>query len=235
MANNHYFYTKYSLSDLDLIVSDHQKVFNHSLEDLFSDDELLRYENLIDSIAAIYVQPILSDLSFDDFYADSVFESEQKSYFLECRSSICLENIPYLETNPFQVSYLLELLGLLPGILVDRGGVNELLFEKDYGRMLTRFKKMEDLVSQVTPRPIEVKTSKPVDPIDFYIRDVYFELERLRDQKISIDELSPKIQKIFHVMEMGHFDASELLKRVGLNPKELDDGLERLKFWLKKK
>ncbi len=235
MANNLYLYTKYTLIDLELIVSSHQKEFNNSLEDLFSDDELLRFENLIDSIAAVYVQPVLNELSFDDFYADPKREIEQKDYFLQCKSSVCLENVPYLETNPFQVSYLIELLSRLRGVLIDLGGVSELMFEEDYKLQLGRFKQMEALLGPIESKPLEVRTSKPVDPIDFYIRDVYSELDRLKNHDIVIEELSPKVQKIFQIMRVERLDASSLLKKVGLNPKELDDGLERLKFWLRKK
>jgi hypothetical protein len=80
-----------------------------------------------------------------------------------------------------------------------------------------------------------MKKSIPVDPIDFLILDVYKEFDRLKSTSVPFEELSEKVFSIYAVMRHERIeDGSELLKRVGLNAKDLDDGLERLKFWLRK-
>lgn len=236
MSRSHYFYFNFSLFELEAIVESHQKEFDILLEDLFTEDELIYFEKQIDSIAAVYVQPILDELSFEDFYADPIREEEQRKFFASAQSSICLENLPYFETNSFQVSYLKHLLNKIPEVLIDQGGVSELVFKEGYQRILNQYKDIDSFLPKVLNKPIEVKTKRPVDPIDFLILDVYKELGRLKNAGIEIDlsEQGDRTKKIIKVMLSGQLDASELLKRSGLGAKEFDDGLERVKFWLRK-
>jgi hypothetical protein len=233
MSQSIYLYTTLPVHQLEVIIESHKEDFDNMLNDTFSDEEMLHYEKIIDSIAAVYVQPILSELSFDDFYADSKVENEQRIFFGKCRSSISLENLPFLESNPVQITYLRKLLGLFEEVLIDKGGVHELRFKDDYLNEIQKFKSMDSLIKPVST-PIEIKTTKPVDPIDFLILDVYKEFERLKNHDFSIEDLSPKVQKIFHVMKSEKLDSTGLLRKIGLNPKDFDDGLERLKFWLRK-
>jgi len=209
--------------------------FDHLLNDSFTEFELEHFEKQIDSIAAVYVQPVLEELSFDDFYADPVFENDQRMFFERCKSTIVLENLPYLESNSFQVSYLKMLLTKFDDVLIDRGGVSELCFKDQFLKDLSGFKTIDSLLKPIE-KVIEVKTpSKPVDPIDFLIMDVYRELNRLKGAPVNPEGLPPKIIKIFAVMEAEpKLGADALLRKTSLNPKDLDDGLERLKFWLRK-
>jgi len=209
--------------------------FDHLLNDSFTEFELEHFEKQIDSIAAVYVQPVLEELSFDDFYADPVFENDQRMFFERCKSTIVLENLPYLESNSFQVSYLKMLLTKFDDVLIDRGGVSELCFKDQFLKDLSGFKTIDSLLKPIE-KVVEVKTpSKPVDPIDFLIMDVYRELNRLKGAPVNPEGLPPKIIKIFAVMEAEpKLGADALLRKTSLNPKDLDDGLERLKFWLRK-
>lgn len=238
MSRSHYFYFKLSVKDLESLVSAYQAEFDLLLEDCFTDDELTIYEKMIDAIAAVYVQPILSEMSFDDFYADEKREDMQRSFFEAAKSSICLENLPYFESNPFQVAYLKALLSRFAEVLIDRGGVNELVFKEDYLSELSKYKDIDSLIPEIEmPKP-EIKTSRPVDPIDFFIFDVYKEIDRLKStgkiSDIDLEGQSEKCKKIFSVMSAEKLDSSALLRKTGLNAKEFDDTLERLKFWLKK-
>ena len=227
-------YSILNVSTLEKVVESFQEEFNTLLEDCFTDEELQVYEKDIDSIAAIYVQPIFSELSFEDFYAKESEEQKQRFFFETCKSSILLENIPYFESNPFQVTYLLELLKKFDEVLIDRGGINELIFKGAFLESLRPFKTMDQVVPTVIPARPENKTSAPVDPIDFLILDVYREMERTKSLSLPFEELSPKVQKIYQVMGGSRMDATDLLRASGLNAKDFDDGLERLKFWLKK-
>lgn len=224
------------LSDIDAIVEGFREEFDEALKDLFTDEELALLEPKLEALGAVFVQPILSELTFDDFYASEEQESKQRDFFEKCRTTITIENLPFLETNPFQVSYLKELLGKFPEALIDRGGVFEILFKKDYLHLLECFKDMMSLTGgpKVTVKT-PVKSSAPVDPIDFLIRDVYRELDRLGEREIPSEELSPKLQKILLVLRSDRSgDATELLRKTGLNAKDFDDGLEGLKFRLRK-
>lgn len=238
MSRSHYFYFKLSVKDLEAVVSAYQLEFDALLEDCFSDEELAGHEKMIDAIAAVYVQPILSEMSFDDFYAEEKNEAVQRDFFESAKSSICLENLPYFESNPFQVTYLKALLSRFPEVLIDRGGVNEIVFKEQYLSELSKYKDIDSLITEyVAPRQ-EVKTFKPVDPIDFFIFDVYKEIERLKSEgkttDLRLDDQSEKLRKIYFVMSAEKLDSSALLRKTGLNAKEFDDTLERLKFFLKK-
>jgi len=79
-----------------------------------------------------------------------------------------------------------------------------------------------------------------VDPIDFLILDVYKELERLRNsakwQEVTqgMEAQPEKTRMAYSAMLDDKLDASLLLRKSGLNAKDFDDNLERLKFYLKK-
>lgn len=234
MSRSHYFYLRLSVKELEKVIQGYQEEFDTLLEDTFSDDELLKYEKMIDSIAAIYVQPISNELSFDDFYAKPSEEDKQRLFFESAKSCICLDNLPYFESNPFQVTYILDLLWSFEEVLIDQGGVSELVFRKDYLEEIKKYKTMDSLISEPAPRVIENKTSIPVTPIDFLIVDIYKGLDRLVDKNLDLESLSPKAQKIYEAMKGEKVDSETVFKKSGLIPKDFDDSLERLKFWLKK-
>lgn len=234
MSRSHYFFLKLSVPELERIVHDYQEEFNTLLEDTFSDDELQKHEKMIDSIAAVYIQPISEELTFDDFYPDPKTKEEQKSFFERCRSCLCVDNLPYFESNPFQVTYLKDLLWSFEEVLIDRGGVSELTFRKDYLEELKRYKTMESLIDDL-PEVVNVpKTSIPVTPIDFLVVDIYKELKRIGKELPDGEVLSEKARKIFEVMRKEELDSEAIFKKSGLNAKDFDDNLEKVKFWLKK-
>ena len=240
MSKAHYFYSLTPLAELERLVEAHQQDFEELLNDTFSEIELVTFEKLLDSISAIFVQPIINELTFDDFFPQENEAAKQKSYFDECKSSICIENISDFHNNPFQVTYLVELLRNFDDVLIDTGGVNELVFKKEYLEDLKKFKNIFSLVPKIEKKAIEVKTNKPIDPIDFLILDVYKELDRLIkiEKNDSVEELlkeqSEKLKKTFFAIKDEKLDASSLLRKSGLNAKDFDDNLERLKFFLKK-
>ncbi|WP_408095789.1 hypothetical protein ACJVC5_12155 [Peredibacter sp. HCB2-198] len=227
-------YFRLSVKELERVIEDYQAEFDQALEDTFSDDELLKYEPMIDAIAAIYVQPISNELSFDDFYGDPAQEEKQRLFFESCRSSIVLENLPYFESNPIQVTYLTDLLWSFEEVLIDPGGVSNLMFRKDYLEELKRYKPMDSLLADKPEKVIETKTSVPVSPIDFLVLDVYKELDRLRGFAVPVDDLGEKPRRIYEAMKNEKLDSTGLFKKSGLIPKDFDDGLERLKFFLRK-
>lgn len=240
MTRTHYFYFRLTVKELEALVQAHQMDFDSLVKDNFPEDVLNQYEKMLDDLAAVIPQPILSELSFDDFYADPNLEGEQRLFFSSCRSSLCLDNLPYFQTNPFQVSYLLMFLKRIEESLIDQGGVSALVFKKYYMEELSRYKNLETLMEKVSAKVLETKTTKPVHPIDFVILDVYKEIDRLSAQnKIffaseQMETQSEKLKKLFSVMKVEKLDASALLKRSTLIPKDFGDYLERLKFFLKK-
>lgn len=240
MANAHYFYLPLTVADLEKKVRTHQQEFDEYLNETFSETELNQFERELDSIAAVFVQPIFSEMSFDDFYANPDEEDGQRFFFDACKSSICLENLPDFHSNPFQITWLLQLLELFDDVLIDQGGVEELEFKAHYVEKLKKYKSVDSMISSPLEKPIEVKTTKPVFPIDFLILDVYREIDRLKsNQQIyraieSIESLPEKTQKIFKVVMNERLDSTSLLKKCGLNPKDFGDYLEKLKFFLKR-
>lgn len=218
------------------VVEAFQEEFETLLKDLYTDEELEMIESKLDAIAAVYVQPVSSEISFDDFYFHEESENEQRRFFDSCRSLITFENLPFLETNIYQVTYLKDLLKKFDDFLIDTGGVSELQTKSQFMEYLGKFKDIDHGVKKETPvAPKPMKKSIPVDPIDFLIQDVYKEFDRVKGKELPFEELSEKVFAIYAVMRHERIeDGSELLKRVGLNAKDLDDGLERLKFWIRK-
>lgn len=238
MSQAHYFYTRLPLKELEKIVETHQDDFDELIQDTFTEEELRGLELMIDAIAAIYAQPIINEITFDDFYPKEGEAEKQQRFFEQCKSSVLLENLPDLYSNPFQATYLQELLRNFDEVLIDTGGVNELMFKKDYLENLKKFKNIFSLLPDTPPKPVEVRTSRPVDPVDFLIQDVYHELDRLAERLHLIHELMDsqpeKTRKTFMALKDEKLDASALLRKSGLNAKDFDDNLERLKFILRK-
>lgn len=241
MSRTHYFYFQESVLELEKVVEAHKESFNLLIEDNFSDEELLPHEKTLDSIAAVFVQPILSELTFDDFTADPKNENEQRTFFDNCRSSICLEYLPEFQNNPFQVTYLQMLLSTFQEILVDQGGVKELVFKKTYVENLKKYRTIDSLYAPLTEKIIEVKkSSAPVTPVDFLLAAINKEWLRLEVSgktsvvSLAMKEQSEKLQKIFAAFEIEKQDAGVIFKKSGLIAKDFEDNLERLKFLLKK-
>lgn len=240
MNRTHYFYFRVTVKELESLIEAHQTDFDVLIKDSFSEELLAVNEKLLDGLAAVIVQPILSELSFDDFYADPNLENEQRAFFETCRSSLCLENLPYFQVNPFQVTYLLMLLERVHEVLIDQGGVSALVFKKQYVEELRRFKNLESLIEKIPVAILETKTTKPIHPIDFVILDVYKEIDRLNSTNrifFAVEQMetqSEKLQKLFSAMKTEKLGANTLLKKSTLIPKDFGDYLERLKFFLKK-
>lgn len=240
MARTHYFYFHLTVKELECLIEAHQVDFDALVKDSLSDEILLLQEKLLDDLGAVIVQPILSELSFEDFYPDPNLENEQRAFFATCRSSLCLENLPYFQTNPFQVTYLLLLLQRVNEVLIDQGGVSALVFKKSYLEELNKYKNLDSLITKESEKILETKTTKPVHPIDFVVLDVYKELDRLMlaNKMFLVTEQiatqSEKVQKLCTIMRGEKLDANTLLKKSALIPKDFGDDLERLKFFLKK-
>ncbi len=237
-----YLYTQLSVAQLNELLTSFQDYFENYLKDNFEEDELSLFEKYLDTMAEVVVQPILGELSFDDFYPDPQSEDEQRSFFTGSRSCLCLDHLPFLESNPFQVTYLKELLSRLGEVLIDQGGVSELTFKERYLAGLGKLKSADALVP---PEPIKAREPKvsgkaPVNPIDFLILDVYREFERIKSANLlmaalsGLQDKSEKLKKIFFVMREEKLDADALLSKTGLGAKDFDDNLEKLKFYLKK-
>jgi hypothetical protein len=240
MSRTHYYYFRLKVSELEKIVKAHQVEFDLMINDTFSDDELLLHEKQLDTIAALFPQPIFSELTFDDFYASPALEDRQRSFFESCQSSLCLEYLPYFQENPFQVTYLLMLLERFDEVLIDQGGVSELEFKESYMGELRKHRSIDSILPVVVERVAPEKSSRPVYPIDFLVLDVYKELERVTNHNLlssliaQMEDQSEKLKKIFVVINGEKLGASEILKNSGLIPKDFEDNLERLKFFLRK-
>lgn len=231
------FYFPLKVSELDALVSEFQKEFDELIKDSFSDDEMEHIEKKLDALAAVYVTPVMSELTFEDFEADESL----REFFGRCKSVLLLENIPYLESNAFQVSWLQMFLGRFSDFLVDTGGMSELVTKEKYISGLSSYKNMDGLIRVEKPAVPAPKhgISAPVLPIDFLILDVFKELERLRSDgkmQVALEKVAEteRPRKLFAIMKDGRLDADSLLRLSGLNPKEFDDNLEKLKFILRK-
>lgn len=218
----------------------HQKSFDEELSDLFTDEELGHFERSLEEMASLVPQEIFPELSYDDFEEAPSGNEERRDFFERCQSCLCLENMPFLETNRFQVSYLKELIKRLGPALVDQEQFGTLLWREEFEEELHRHRSIDDLVPPVTEVYRPKESSAPVDPIDFLIRDVYREFERLHSQGklvqalTGLQEESEKLKKLFFLLREEKLEGSLLYQRSGLNPKDFDDTLEKLKFYLRR-
>jgi len=235
MVRTLYIYSWLSERELKKVVLAFQEHFDLWLGDHFSESELTQYENLLDDLAFMDVQPKIADLLPEDLNLDQNEYLKQQAFFEGCQSTVSLENIPYLPMNPFQVTYLKMFLERLGEVLIDCGDEAILQFKNNFLQKLTGYKDAENLLPKVyiqTP----VVSKGPSHPIDFIILDIYKELSRIKSKSIAInlEDYSDKIKKIYEVMKEDGLDSNSLLIKSGLNAKDFGDLIERFKFILKK-
>ena len=234
MAFSLYLYTVENPDMLAQVMERHQKSFQILLEDSFSDAELDQHRILIDELAGVWPQNIIEELTFDDLPASPSDEKAQREFFNKCQGVICLENTPFLENNPFQVTYLIELLKNFSQVLIDRG--DELIFQMPWLRELSALKGMESLFTADVYHEKPAPLVREMTPVDRIVGEIYTEIKRLRAQDRLPDpaEMAEKRQRIYQAVIAEECNADQLLSRCGLIPKDFGDGLEGLKFFLKK-
>ena len=221
------------------LVQAQEKLFEEWLLDSFTEDEMDFYQDMIDSISSVLIDLKINEIKFEDFDAITGDTSLKEILFHKSITTISLSDLPYLENNPFQVSYLVMLLNQLNVVLIDPGGLEDLLLKEEYLVKLSEFKKADDLLfSPSYQSSVIQKTSQKVyDPIERLVTEIYNELKRLEVGgilPISGDNLPEKTRKILMVMQQDYYDSNHLLRLTDLHPKDFDDHLEKLKFYLKK-
>ncbi len=232
MSRSLYFYSPLSVSELTQKLTAHREEFDALLGDSFSEAELEKWAALLDELATVDVQPMVEALSFEDFTPDPQEAESQRRFFASCRSCLHLDHLPFLENNPFQVTYLKDLLWMLDDVLVDQGGMSELVFKSAFLAELKGLKTLEALLPQAATVRAPV-----LDPMAPLVAEIQVQLKRLAAAGVVLDMSGEgeKRQKILAAFQLGAQDSAELLRLSGLNPKDFGDGLEGLKFYLKKR
>lgn len=233
MSHSIYIYLANTLQEAELLLQGHVEEFEALLGDSFSDEELNSHAELIEQLASVECQPMLADLSFDDFSFDPKNEAAQRAFFQRCKSSICLENVPYIENNPFQVTYLIDLLWMFDDALIDLGGMSELLSKQDWLHELKKLRSMESLITQSEPKKSELSFTQS-DPLDILVGEVYGEIHRLKEKEFSMEDMALRRQGLLKLMQSEIYSSQVLQKKSGLGLKDFGDTLEGLKFYLKK-
>lgn len=240
MARALYFYLPLEIRLLEEIVDSHLEAFGEELKDLFSDEELEVFQRQLDEMAPFSISPRSSELSFDHF--DTEPSEEKRKLFEDSRSSLVLENLPFLETNPFQVSSIRSFLNRVREVLIDEEGLGELHSKDEFLKKVSGLRGVEDLLPESQPiqAPLRQNITIPVEPIDFLIRDVYLEVDRilrgnlLEKTLIGLRDEKDSLKDLFFIVRESRLSSDELFSRSGLSAKAFDDDLERLKFFLKK-
>lgn len=239
MSRALYLYSHLSLTAVEKIISEHQEDFDEVLEEEFSSEEQENFADMIDAIGAISAQPLISELSFDDFEADPEEEAKQRFFFEHTKSTVILENLPELGENPFQVTYLLMLIERFPELLIDWGFTSELQFKDRFLQELRSYRQLGALAKR-TQEYVARPTPKQRSAIDFIVDDVYRELNRINSQAknelidLERSSLPEKMQRVLSAFESGVWTAEVLLAKSQQNPKDFGDNLERVKFFLKR-
>jgi len=229
------FFTKLPVKDLEILLKQHQDDFQELLGDTFSENELEGFENLLDQVSSPVAQPISSELSISDFEILPEFEKEQELFFNQAKSCLLLENVSDPHFNPFQVTYIKEILRVFDDVLVDRGGFHPLLFKKPFLETLKAHKNIFSLVKEdrnlVTPPFFD-----PHNPIDVLVADIYRELQRLNNKDITsiLDSCPERAKILYEKMIIQNYDSPSLFQVSKLSPKDFGDNLEKLKFFLRK-
>lgn len=241
MARSLYIYSPLDPRILGELVAAHVESFEDELDEIFSEAELETLAPKLDELASFVPGPIPGEISFDDFDTD-LEDSTKRELFGRCRSSLTLENLPYLESHPYQVSSLRRLLQRFPEALVDDEGLGTLYEKNEYLSRIAGLKGLSVIEAVSLPRhtPEQGKSFVPVDPIDFLVRDTYQEMERilkgrlLESALIKLKDERQILKDLFFLIRESRPSPEELFRRSGLGAKDFDDDLEKLKLFLRK-
>jgi hypothetical protein len=246
MAFTYYFYSSHSVDGLKVILDKTELAFDELLQSYEEQSYIKENEKLISLLANVIPGPILAELSFDDFSVEEGRLKEMEAYFQNAKSCLVLENVPYLQTNPFQVSWILFLLNFLGPCMIDTGSITPLKNNLDLMAILKKSKSLEQVLNLSPLVPVSKSPAGnfiPVEPLDFIVRDVFKEFERLQNEnQLGVIERSiesnEKMKKLFLVIKNnfshGPLPAINLCQKSNLNPKDFGDFLERLKFLMKR-
>lgn len=240
MARALYIYVPLDLRLLEGIVDAHLESFAEELKDLFSDDELETFQRQLDEMASFSISQRSTELSFDHFETSP--SEGKRNLFDRAKSSLVLEPLPFLETNPFQVSSIRSFLSRLDEVLIDDEGLGELYKKEEYLQKISELRGVEALFQAELPSPKVSPKSLfiPVEPIDFLVRDVYLEVDRILFENqlertlLKLREEKDSLKDLFFIVRENRLTPDELFRRSGLSAKSFDDDLEKLKFFLKR-
>jgi hypothetical protein len=246
MAFTYYFYSNHSVDGLKTVLEKTESAFEELLISFEDQPYVKENEKLISLLANVIPGPILADLTFEDFAVEEGRIKEMQNIFSNSKSCLVLENVPYLQTNPFQVSWLNILLDHIGSCMIDTGSITPVKNKEDFVEFLKKSRSL-DQVLNIIYQPQIIKSTKsnfiPVEPLDFIVRDVFKEFERLQNEKLldkiekSI-ESNEKMKKLFLVIKNNFSDgpvsAQLLCHKSHLNPKDFGDFLESLKFLMKR-
>jgi hypothetical protein len=246
MAFTYYFYSSHSVDGLKVVLEKTETAFDELLQSYEDQPYIKENEKLISLIANVIPGPILAELSFDDFSVEEGRTDEMQTYFSKAKSCLVLENVPYLQTNPFQVSWLTLLLNFIGPCMIDTGSITPVKNCDDLKIILKKSKSLEQVLD-IAIKPNVVKSAPqnfiPVEPLDFIVRDVFREFQRLQNEnRLEVIERSiesnEKMKKLFWALKNNFSDgptsAENLCRKSNLNPKDFGDFLERLKFLMKR-
>lgn len=226
MSKSLHIFLPYTQKELLKIIEDYQSDFDEILKEEFSEDELESLADSLDTLASVDVTSRTQDVTIDDFEIENKDLPLMSDAFGKTKSVLVFDELPFLDTHPLQVTYLKNLLWSFREGIVDRGGVNKLIFLKDYLLILKKYKGMDALNLSV-PEVQKVVIPGPTDPLS-----VIYEL--VLNSKISeINHHSEKMKMIFHLIRNQKISKENLFKESRLSLKDFGDEIERLRIYLK--
>lgn len=239
MAQALYLYVPLDVRLVEEIIDSHSRSFEEELKDLFSEDELESFHEKLETMALYSVNLKPQEITFDDFETD-LSDPAKRALFDSSRALVVLDNIPFLESNAFQVSTLRSFLDRLPEVLVDETGLGRLLSKKEYLEKIAHLRGIDTYIqTQKPPQRQESSSSVPVEPIDFLVRDTYQQMERIVSEKllektlIALRTEKDSVKDLFFLVRESRPEPTELFRRSGLKSKAFGDDLERLMIFLR--
>jgi len=229
MLRSIYLYNFSEVKAVQELIEKFQEDFDEILQDEFTSDELEVFEPKLEELANVYGQPIFSELKFEDFEVPEESYLKFKFIFESCKSCVVLENVADLYTNPFQVSYLMELMRFFDEGLIDLGNFQPLQTKQEFEKDLRSYTNMMNL----RPKQFSPKKEIPTDlsPIE---REL-LEIRTLLKNNLAPPALPEKTQHLLQTIISNLGDSNHVLRCSGMNPKDFTDNLEKLRLALKAK
>lgn len=238
IKKNIYIFTEFSYAHAIEYLENISFEFDLLVQDPSLGQYFQKNEKKLDELASVIVSPKLPEIEFDCFEFEEKNRVQYETLFNKTKTTFAIENLPYLEVNPFQVSWLKLFFKNLGECLIDVGGM-ELL--EDRLTFLERLENYKDLSLfkeehlHFDRKPLPVRFEKT--PLDFVIDKLNLEIIRLKNSNLEKEFAQTltheSLRNLYNVYLTNSGINSLWPLRNKMDPKKFGDLTEKLYFLVK--
>lgn len=208
-------------------------LFDDFIQNPIYEEYVIKNEKKLDEMGHVTISPKMDELEFG-YYVNADQINHLKSQFGLMKTTIVIENLPYLENNPFQVSWLKLFVNELDQCLVDLGGMEYLESKSDFLNRISCYRDLETFAVVAPKKQMRPEIIIPYEktPLDFIIDKLKLEITKTNTNAFLETLENNEMKKLFHIyLTENKINALYPIKNK-MDPKKFGDQTESLYFKL---